>query len=253
MPGHRTTVMILPDISKALVDLHPRFYVYLAGLMPGLFFEISLLAVRPAPILEAASRAHLGYNASAADALFLAFIIGSAAILWVTAIRISLRCAFTLRRFLWRTFLDRLFRAKSFPQKPAWAMSNRWLIKCHQQQAMALEGLQGIQRVWSKAATGLLKRRYGISPPQGDNPLHQAEVNAWYSVLTGNPSAEELRGNFFVIALHATGWCGIAAIYVTPSLRNDYYIGLCLFLVAYGTYQEFSLARWWSNPVTANI
>jgi hypothetical protein len=245
--------MTLPDISKALTALvHPRIYTYLAGLVPGLFFEISILAVCPAPIQEAISRVHLGYDTSVVVALFLAFVIGSAAILWVSAIQIALLCACKLRRAMWKRALERLLRSRTFPPRPTWAMRNQWL-NMRYQQALIPDGMQGVQRAWGRAAAELLRRRYGIKPPQGDSPLHQAEVNAWYLVLMGNLSAQDLRGDLFVIALHATGWCGIAAIYLSPALRGTYYAEFSLFLIAYGALHDLNVARWWANPVKANV
>jgi hypothetical protein len=50
--------MIQLDISKAL---HPRTFGYVAPLMPGLFFEISLLPSVGPQFRDFASYAQLGY------------------------------------------------------------------------------------------------------------------------------------------------------------------------------------------------
>src|SRR5271166_4260266 len=101
--------MIQLDITKAL---HPRTFGYLAPLMPGLFFEISILLSGYHSFRDLAGRAQLGYYTSLAVALILAFIIGTGFMLLVRLIQRAMglcyRIAAMIRRQIARSLLNPL-------------------------------------------------------------------------------------------------------------------------------------------------
>jgi hypothetical protein len=52
-----------------------------------------------------------------------------------------------------------------------------------------------------------------------------------------------------MIATHATGWSGIAALQIAPALRNKYYICFCLFLILNGLIHDFYVVVRRFNPI----
>jgi hypothetical protein len=216
---------MVPDISKALISLviHPRLFSTLAGLVPGLFLELSVLAANPAPIHRILEKAGLGYSTSVVVALFLGFVLGSAALLWVNSIQIAFGCACKLVR------------------------------KLERDHSSESDSVEGAKRVWGRAAVALMRQTYGIEPPKGDGHFHQVEVNAWYQVLAGSLRPEDLRGSLFVITMHATGWCGIAAVFLASSLHSAGFMGLSLFLIVFGMLHDLNVARWWTSPAKVAV
>jgi hypothetical protein len=110
-------------------------------------------------------------------------------------------------------------------------------------------GLREVQRAWHLAAAELLKRRYGIDPPErgsGD------DWGVWYSVL-GKPKPEHARGSLLVVASHATGWCGIAATHFSPALNTGYYVRFSLLLILCGVIHDWYVAKWRHDPILSGI
>jgi hypothetical protein len=193
---------------------------YLLGLIPGMFFEISALSIEPGALRTPASLAGLGYWTTVGVALFIAFIIGSAAMLWVWLIQVCIGYLYRLRKVLWIKLLSRVFRSRKFPPRPNWITSNRWLNRAFQT-ATFPHGLSEVQRAWHRAARQLLQEHYGINPPDIQT---QTDWGVWYSVL-GPFRFPELQGTAFMTALHATGWCGLGAVHVVPALCSRDYFG----------------------------
>src|SRR6266849_2256119 len=93
-------------ISKLISSVIPSHsYVFLVALMPGLFFETSILLANPALICGLVARGEdglrIGHYAMLGIALFLAFVIGNAFILFVTLIQKLLRYFYRLRGYIW--------------------------------------------------------------------------------------------------------------------------------------------------------
>jgi hypothetical protein len=233
--------MIQLDITRLL----PRpAFKYLLGLIPGIFFEISLVSVRPAAFRTLAGQAGLGYWTSLGVATFVAFIVGTSGMLVVWILQACIGYLHGRSKRLWAKFLTRLFTQRKLPPSPSWVTSGRWLSRAFQR-ATFPRGLSEAQRTWHRAARRLLQEHYGIEPPDIQT---QADWGVWYWAL-GSANFPELRGAGFFSAMHATGWCGLAALRLEPALRTKSYVGLSLFLIFCGLVHAWSVSRWWHNPV----
>jgi hypothetical protein len=49
------------------------------------------------------------------------------------------------------------------------------------------------------------------------------------------------------------GLAGFSALYVSPALRDRYFIPLCVVFTFAGCYQSFDLAKWRQHPVRNSI
>ena len=101
------------------------------------------------------------------------------------------------------------------------------------------------QTAWGQAATVLLRKRYGIELVRRGGAL---EMDAWYEVL-GTPDPVFIRGSLTVMAAEATGWCGLVAALIAPTLRARYYLGFSIFLIVYGVIGDWFVARGINDPV----
>ena len=234
--------MIQLDITKAL---HPRTFGYFAPLMPGLFFEISILLFGPHSFRDLAGHAQLGYYTSLVVALILAFIIGTGFMLLVRLIQRTMGLCYRIVAIVWqqiaRSLLNPLGRILSSPKLHA--RVRPWLNRLHRsliQDSIFSSDLGHVERAWGDAAVQLLKERYGI-----EEQSITMEAVAWYNVL-GTPPPH-MRGSLIAVASEATGWCGVVAAYIVPALKNRYYLGFSLFLLVYGLLQDWWVARNWNN------
>jgi hypothetical protein len=240
--------MINLDLSKAL---HPRFWDYLPAFMPGLFFEISIFLAFPQQIHDRLAPAHLERYLQIIIALVLAFIIGNAFMCWVRllqmVIRFTARVGIQIRAKLWVKLLDYFLDVRRFSPSmpPARPGRIRRFLHAAQIKARSVQpALVGIQQAWGKAAIQLLKRRYGIAPP--DPILGENEWRAWQSVL-GMPKPKIYRGIAFVNATQATGWSGLAAARLAPVLRSSAFLTLSEVLILYGIVVSLFELRRWTN------
>jgi len=99
-----------------------------------------------------------------------------------------------------------------------------------------------VQRAWQAwvvLARRLLSVRYGIKPEDvtGDN------LGVLYWVL-GSPTPQDMRGNLILIAIEATGWAGLLATRIAPSLQIKYYFYFCAFLILNGLLNDFYTIRY---------
>jgi len=236
--------MINVDLSKLL---HPRFWDMVPAFMPGLFFEVCVLCARPELVYGIAARAHLDRYALVVVALIVAFVVGTAFMLWVRLIRLALAFVDRSGRWGWGKLLGYLLRRGS-PSKLSKFASSRFVNEAFREM-MSPRGLGGVQRARHRAAAGLLRRRYGLEPPDWQN---SSEWQGWNSVL-GIPRLETFKGVLLVMAAQATGWSALAAAYVAPALRNRPYFVFSLFLVVYGILAEWNLVRWWNHPASRSL
>jgi hypothetical protein len=242
--------MIQVDISKAL---HPRIVGYLPPLMPGLFFELSILATNPQVVHKMFAESGLGYYTELIAALIGAFLIGNGFVLFVRLIQIFLGRIYRISNSSWialvRTLVPRIGRLLARPALPF----RFWLNKFFQKQQALGYGfspaLMETQRAWHVVTSEVLKQQYGIDV---DELPRQMDWGVWYSVL-GVPEPEDMRGSRIVIASHATGWAGLAALRFSPMLRSRYYVGFCIVLMVYGLLHDWEVARRLNNPVTVGL
>jgi hypothetical protein len=241
--------MINLELSKILPS---RPYIFVAAFLPGLFFEVSVALANP----DIISRLLVNFERNFPPniyillfvGLFLAFAIGNGFLLLVTLITYvfgfvyrflkSLRkqiCRWPLRplsgwalgrprlRSRWMAYLNRYFFVTGYEHNPEW----RKIIGC-----------------WGTIAEHLLKSRYGIDPQK----FKPEDRSVLYRVL-GTATPEEGRGLLLMLATHATGWSGLAAIRIAPALRNKYYVWFCLFLILNGLIHDFYVVVRRLNPI----
>ncbi len=236
--------MLNVDISKAVPA---KAFDYAAALMPGLFFEISVLLANPSLVQRIVAGSGLAYGlghyALLAIGLILAFIVGNGFMLLVQLIQQLLGYAYRVGRFLWKQFCK-------WPMLPMleWSMNKPWLNRRHWIVALLKyarekvfvdysEELRNVYPCWHLAAEALLRKRYGIDPRE----TQKSEWEGWYSSL-GRPLAADVRGSVLMMASHATGWCGLAAAQFAPVLRSKYYLGFSSLLVLCGLLHDWYLA-----------
>jgi hypothetical protein len=241
--------MIQLDLTKAL---HPRTFGYFAPLMPGLFFEISILLSGSYSFRKLADQAQLGYYTSLVVVLILAFILGNGFLLLVRLIQLTIGLSCRCAAFAWKKVLSGLLRLirylfsrpRRLPVRVA--MRLQQLGRSLEDQLSPSEPSQYTIAL-ADATTVLLKERYGIE-------LHPVKPNwgAWFDVF-GIPPKEYQRGSLMVMASEATGWCGVIAARIAPALRSRYYLSFSVFLVLYGLLSDWSVARGRNDPDFLNF
>src|SRR6267154_5072602 len=240
-------------ISKVVSGvIPPHLYVFLVALVPGLFFELSILLANPSLFCELFARGQdgsgMGRYAIWGVVLFFAFVIGNAFILLVTLIQRLLGYLYGL----WAWVREELC---IWPLSPimAWLGKKPWFFRRRRFREFA-DHIQllasgtpldvGARKLWSIVARRLLKERYGI----GADNLGQEEWNALYQTL-GTLRIEDVRGSMTMIVSEATGWCGIAATWFAPTLRNRYYVAFCALLIVAGLLHDWYVAAGLNNPL----
>jgi hypothetical protein len=233
--------MFTIDIAKAL---HPRTFGYFAPLMPGFFFEVSVLLSSPSGLRNFSGRAQLGYYTILVVALIVAFIIGVGFMLFVRLIQLGMGQLCRLVRFLKREIAESLqpvvggLMAKpqlSFRRRRWQSHFGKVLMQWIHPEEINTQG------VWHDAAKKLLEECYGITAQPQD-------WSVWYEVL-GKPAPEHFRGSLMVVASEAVGWSGLVAARLSPVLRNRYYVGFCALLVFYGLLADWAIASRLQDPV----
>src|SRR6266849_6928767 len=180
-------------------------------------------------------------------ALFFAFVIGNAFILFVTLIQRLLGYFYRL----WDWVREELC---IWPLSPiiVWLGKKPWLLRRRRFRVFA-ENVQrrasggplddGARRLWAVVAKRLLKEKYGIGR---EDQLGQDEWNALYQTL-GTLRIEDVRGSMTMIVSEATGWCGIAATRFAPTLRNRYYVAFSGLLIVAGLLHDCYVAAGLNN------
>jgi hypothetical protein len=227
--------------------LHPSVAGVLAAFLPGLFFETCVLLASPRILqLMVARTSFLNRYTPVFVALLVAFVVGSAFMLWVQLIqnvlRLSAKAWAGLR--LWDRMLTWL-RQRASTRYPERKAASGQVVLAPSRYHRFIDRLEGrrmhqdiewihARDAWQQVALVLLKR-YGIEDPR--------HLQAWTNVL-GTLSVQDLRGYTLVTALHATGWSGLAAAYFASELRGLPFESLCLFLIFCGLIHAATLASW---------
>ena len=215
--------------------LPSRAYEYLAAFLPGLFFMFSIALANPDFVLRIEQRSLVfGRYAIFGMAVVLAFVIGQAFIFIDTLIQWLFSYAHRVKILFYRKVCEWPLRQFSswLMAKPQW---QRYPAIAHfhfRVSRIASTGFQdwrAFQGCWHVFARRLLKVRYGIE----STALKDDELGVLYSNL-GTLTSEEFRGSMVLIASHATGWAGLVATRIAPSLRNRWFVGLSVFLILNG-------------------
>lgn len=246
--GHK--MRILPfDSSK---QLHPKMVGLFAPLVPGIFFVVLITSAGTSPHwkLAAAPSPFWDYLGQLVLGLLFAYFIGLIAIYCVGLVRtvfrlISLRFAQFLPKFKQRLcdlrgrsgrFLGWIVGCLLLP------VTNYFLEKNQAHEYSA----QAAYQVWVAAASRLLRARYGIAAPDGPNASDEWRV---WRVVWGKPSEPELYGAI----LHASGWLGLLASCIVPSLWNRAYLIFVGALIVLGIINDLVLAHTWGSQFLDTI
>lgn len=242
-------------LTRVLSNIVPAgAYTLCYALLPGLFFEISILLANPARINELATKAEigfgLGHGAAAGLALIIAFIIGNAFMFLVLLIQAFLGYLYRLRSFVWEELCTSLL----FPiiirfQGRRWWADRRTLsdlaryIQHVRMLHLGVDFDKGTRQCWALFAKKLLKSRYDIEAAD----LDQEQWNVLYWAL-GPLSLSDRRGSMTMIMFEATGWCGLSAILFAPVLRSGYFVIFCTLLILPGLSHDWNVAGSLTNP-----
>jgi hypothetical protein len=251
-----------PSIHPSMIHLNlskivpTKTYDYLSALLPGLFFEISIVMANPCLIDNATAKLPGQIKSistlSVVIALFLAFVIGNAFMYGVNLIPRFLARCYVLADFLSSKIYDRCsplhtvqIRVKHPKLAPFLNRLDRYAMQLTTNRDRDFAIVTGCLNTLTR---GFVERKYGIKP----NDFQLEHWQVLYPTLA-KPTREEVNGSLMTIATHATGWCGLAAIRFAPALRNTNYLTLCVLMIAAGLYYDLSLARTWSSPINTRV
>jgi hypothetical protein len=240
---------VISEVISSVVP--PRAYIFMVAVLPGLFFEISILLANPALFCELIARARDGFGLSHYEtlglSLALAFVIGNAFILLVTLIQRLLGYLYRLLASLWQELCAwPLLPLTDWLQKKRWWAKRRWLTRLFihvRSRHLPFPMDEGARRLWAIVARRLLREKYGIHPKD----LGQEEWNALYAAL-GTLTITDIRGSMTMIVSEATGWCGLAATLFALQLRNRYYVAFSVLLILSGMLHDWHVAGGLNNP-----
>jgi hypothetical protein len=249
--------MINLDLNSAL---HPRVGELLSPFVPGLFAEICVL------LTSSQAREHMvsiaganHYYTTVAIALFVAFVVGNAFLLWVRFIQMRLDDLiqsvpkvreWQLQRL--RAKYSRQVQESLRNQAPGTVQTPPPVPKTLQklEQAAArdsdIEEAQSARLAWILAASAVLEH-YGVDTSDQYWTYH---THAWSGAI-GKFHPEEYRGNLLVMTLHAAGWSGLSAWFYAPFLgrAHYFYLAFCGFLIVLGLLHDWELAKSQNDPV----
>jgi len=230
-----------------------KSFTYLSSFVPGLFLEISILIGDPSVIHTMLCRLRSVFSLNPylelSIALFMAFIIGTALMLFVCPGLQTLTCyTYRLGTFVWRLLCRWIFlpTLSWLVKRPLWRrqfLMNALVYSQDRAFGFAPGALTNAYRIWRALARKLLKNRYGI---ELDDVREE-----WFTLFAvlGTPTPEEMRGFTFAIAVHAAGWAGLAAAFLfAPELQTKAFLSLCLLMIFSGVYHDFYVARRRCNP-----
>lgn len=240
--------MVNVDLSKVLPE---EPHNYLAPFLPGVFFEVSILLAKPDLVLKLASNAQqglaIGHYLLLGIALFLAFAIGNGFLLLVTFIEFLLSYFYSFQRFFWKELCKRPLHRFSVwllrKSKPGLSLEWAGRFNRYVQMISRSEQMKNIQTCWHTFASRLLETHYGIVD------VTQGEWDVLYWTLQ-SPTAKEQRGgrSVMMVASHATGWSGLVATRIAPSLHNGFYLAFCIVMIFSGLLHHYYVNAFHNDP-----
>jgi hypothetical protein len=250
-------------IKLNISNLIPRrLAIYLLGIIPGVLFHLSVAFGDPDLAHRMIERAKQIYPFEP-YALFVLFVlvcllIGQTFFLLAWFADIFLSFLYQLKRYFVRITFASWWMYKWFgklqgipPKRNLFIRSLSGLIfraridKQASQRALIL-------RCWDEAAMRLLRQRYGIDKTDSRRLLMDHEWEVWYSVL-GKPPAMLQEAVMTMRTIFGCGLAALSALYVSPGLRNRYFITIAVVLTVSGCYQLFDLAKWRQDRVRVGL
>jgi len=106
---------------------------------------------------------------------------------------------------------------------------------------------------WQRmAATPLLKRKYGVTPSNGQWEWVDREWQAWLAVLGKAPVG--FRETYLAMRMFlGCGLAELAAMFMVPALRNRNFVVMTGVLLAAGCFQSLSFAKNRREPIRASL
>lgn len=250
--------MIKVDLSKVV---SPRFGLYLLGLIPGVFFELSVAVGNPhsTASLIGSLREIFPFGPYALLLLFVAssLFIGSGFFVaaWIVQLLISL--GFQLWRYGIRATFGSQWMYHWFakmqgmpPRRSVFIRLLSWLIFWARGREVFTEA-RPVLKCLNAATERLLQERYGIEV----NRLLQLDNGEWqvWPPVIGKPLVSLQEGTMAARAFLGCGLAGFTVLYAAPALRGWYFISLCSVFAISGLLSSISLAFWGFNPVRKSL
>lgn len=251
--------MIKIDLSSAIPK---RLGTYLLGIIPGLLFEASLALGDPdlAQLMIDRAKQIYPFQSYALLILFVGscLLIGQIFFLlsWFASALIGSVYRFKrdlIRATLGSDWLYRVFgRLQGIP--PNRNMFIRFLSR------MVFRGrrkrfpfeVRPVLHCQRLAATQLLIRRYGITPSKGLPGSVDSEWQVWLSILGKQPPG--YREAFLaMLTFLGCGLAGLSALYISPALRNPYFVAMSVVFATYGCVQSWIFAKLNHDPMRQGL
>jgi hypothetical protein len=240
--------------------LHPRSLDVLGAFVPGLFLEACLLLAKPQVVVALLDRANVDRYVPLFIALIMAFVVGSAFLLWVRSLeilfvgvcgRIVARSSRAVAEFL-------VARVPFGPGPEQESTYVRFLRRRRDRYVERAQLKRDLVCAWTLVAAATLKE-YGVEGPpalEWDRELDPWSTRGWqrwlpWARVLGSRRFSELPGHSVIVMLHATGWSGLAARLLAPELQIRPFTFLWVFLIVFGVWHDVSLAWWVGHPVNS--
>lgn len=241
------------DVSK-LVPI--RFYYYIAPVFPGLFFEISVALANPELSRHLVARIEQGlwsgHYLTILISLFVAFAVGFGAIMFVSLLTWILSFIRGFLAFSWGKSCAHVLLpliTSLFRKRPSW-QRQRWLQKLQRylfSQAFPDDHeFREVSQCWRTFASELLVQRYRLERMDALR-LEDSDWRVLYWTLA-MPTREELTPSITMVACHAAGWCGLAAVHFAPALTSRWYLAFSSLLIASGLISDYYDTRRRTTP-----
>lgn len=219
----------------------------LAVYVPGFFFEGCLILGAPERLRPLPAKASVDRSTEIFLAFLCSFVVGSTFVLLVRLLHVFSRVLVQRLMGLWLNILEHrlvpsadareadLLKKATPDGRPQRSAYVRIVRKIWATEKNKRARRDRVQEAWSLVAAALLGR-YGVKPDK---------LGIWTSAL-GSFRDEQVKGETFTVALHASGWAGLAAMYYVPELRIASLHDLCSLLVLVGFLHCLSTG-WWST------
>jgi len=251
--------MIKIDVSNAIPK---RLGVYLLGIIPGLLFELSIAFGDPHLAKLMIDRAGQIYPFKPYALLILfvgsCLVVGQTFFLLSWFVDLLINFAYGFTRYLIRATFgsDWLYRVfgklqgippkrnivvKSLSRMVMWGRKKRFPFE-----------IRPVLKCQRLAATQLLVRRFGIDPSKGPWDWVDLEWQVWLSVLGKQPPV--FREAFLTMRTFlGCGLAEISALYISPALRNRYFVAISVVFIISGCFQSLDFAKRRHEPMRSSL